>query len=113
MENIKTEEAFLINQSGCKCKIDYGKVIQELCDIHANYLNQKITEYEMRERRREMTEPRQVEITDGKLTHYFPDTLIAKIELDDNDLERILTAIVSAAEILAEAITDLGKELGG
>jgi len=60
----------------------------------------------------EMTEPQEIEIVGGKLTHYFPDTLIAKIELDDNDLDRILTAIVSAAEILAEAITDLGKELG-
>lgn len=59
-----------------------------------------------------MSEPTQVEITDGKLTHYFPDTLLLVMQLDDNDLERILTAIVSAAEILAEAITDLGKELG-
>lgn len=60
-----------------------------------------------------MSEPKQIDIVDGKLTHYFPDTLIAKVELDDNDLDRILTAIISAAEILAEAITDLGKEIGG
>lgn len=58
-----------------------------------------------------MKDIEQVEVA-GAIQSFFPDTLIVKIELDENDLDRILTTIERAAEILAEAITDLGKEIG-
>lgn len=59
-----------------------------------------------------MSEPQEIEIVGGKLQHYFPDSMLVVVTLGTEELERILTAIQSHAEILAEAISDLGKDLG-